>query len=135
MNKETGLGLMSLDELKTMLKWKLKNGWIIFSGDVDAFSIIENTVYTPRTSENKFFEIVMHPMFIGCGFAIGKRTKKLEEFLGATPDLDRTVALIFHKKMQRDDGWVNFITEQIYMKPDYNVDSAINRFVEDNLSK
>lgn len=38
---------------------KLKNGWVILTGDMETINIIENTVYTPGTSNNEDFAMIM----------------------------------------------------------------------------
>jgi len=127
------VGFMLPDELKAMLKQKLKDGWIMFTGETDALYNIETHVYPPKTKLNKFYEIYMHPMAPYGGFALGKITKQLKEHMKFVPDLEKTLILIFHKKVSEKDGKVSFLTEQIYRNPDADIDYSINKFIEQNL--
>ena len=121
------------DEIKTMLKQKLKDGWIMLTGEIDALYNIENHVYPPKTELNKFYEIYINPMFPYGGFALGKRTKELKEHMKFVPDLDKTLILVFHNKVSEKDGKVSFFTQQVYRNPNADIEYSINKFVEQNL--
>lgn len=131
--KKMNVGFMLPDEIKIMLKRKLKDGWIMFTGEIDALYNIENNVYPPKTDLNKFYEIYLHPTFPYGGFALGKRTKELNEHMKFVPDLDETLMLIFHKKISEGDKKVSFLAQQIYRKPNVDIDSSIDKFIDENI--
>jgi hypothetical protein len=47
------------DEIRVWLLSHLDGGWVVFFGDVDLITLVENEFYTPGTEKNRDFKTVM----------------------------------------------------------------------------
>ena len=100
--EKSGLDLLTITELKSLIRRRLKTGWIILLGNAHLINIIETTVYPPRTEENKLFEAVMSPALPTFHIFLAKKTDKLANFLGNPPDLDKTICLEIMERVDED---------------------------------
>jgi len=93
--KESGIALLTIEELKSLIQQRLKFGWVVILGDPQLVQVIEATAYPPGTNESKLFELLMGPTLPGFGVFLAKKTDKLANLLGSPPDLDKTICLEF----------------------------------------
>ena len=78
--------LIDEDELFDYVRRRLSEGWVMVTGDNECIEQLEETVYTPGTSENENFEVVIAPSRRPGGplfytFSLAKKTERLKDFL------------------------------------------------------
>ncbi len=117
------------DELKARLLQRLRAGWVILFGNLDAISEIEQSLYTPGTPAAVLFEVYVSPFLPDAGFALVKKTTELHKKLNGVPDFDRTLLLFFgsRKKGEQHD-YCNVI--QRYSCDDNPSDEHLRLFIE-----
>lgn len=79
-----GYGKVREELIPKVIKKFLENGWVLIEGDLEAIDRLEWEVYTPNTEENRWFTIFQFMPFYY--FGVGKKTKKLQEYLKIDDD-------------------------------------------------
>lgn len=87
-----GYGILNADEVKEYIEAKLKSGWCIIQGNINAICEIEKKAYTPGTEHNGDFESFMMTG-VGPTIFIGKKNKKLCEILNNPADIDNVYVI------------------------------------------
>jgi hypothetical protein len=79
--------LLIKSQLAGLVRRKLNSGWILVDGDIKGIQNLENTIYTPNTKKNRFFEALylpatnMNNTFFIFRIFFAKKTKDLKKFL------------------------------------------------------
>lgn len=69
------------EDLIDDIEGKLRHGWILVLGNLDAIVSLENEVYTPGTPDNADFALYVLPGFPPRSLFIAKKTPKLKELM------------------------------------------------------
>ena len=123
--------MVTEDEAINIVKERLQSEWILVEGDALCISLLEETVYTPDTDENKNFEVLV------LGFpprmlVLAKKTERLTKLLAdngvSDNELQNLIGLILRPK-PRPDG-IDCSAYAISTKTKEDRPEIINKIVE-----